>query len=181
MRTAFLSGCEGGVEGGEVGHRWSHGRKREMQLGSVRLAGWRSSRGQQVVVVVVVRDKTWGNSFRVLLLLSVQLPLATTHRSDEGGTLTAAVLGQQEGDVTFGGEVLHRLLEDPRETGKRWEGDRKLWSGGTDKQRLQLSSEGWAASGENRNCTQYWVNYSTKVWFFNTTHPIIMASWKGVI
>lgn len=50
-----------------------------------------------------------------MLLLSDQLSLAAAHGRDEGGALPAAVLRQQEVDVTFRGELLHRLLEDPRE------------------------------------------------------------------
>lgn len=46
------------------------------------------------------------------LLLRVQLPLAAAHGRDEGGALAAAVLGQQEVDVAFRGELLHRLLEN---------------------------------------------------------------------
>lgn len=50
-----------------------------------------------------------------VLLLRVQLPLAAADGRDEGGALTAAVLGQQEGNVTFWGKFLYCLLEDPRE------------------------------------------------------------------
>lgn len=63
-----------------------------------------------------------GRSF--LVLLRVQFPLATAHSRDESGALTAAVLGQQEVYVAFGGEVLHRLLEDPGEAAE----DRGAWS-----------------------------------------------------
>lgn len=52
-----------------------------------------------------------------VLLLGVQLPLTAAHGGDERRPLTAAVLGQQEVDVAFGGEFLHCLLEDPREAG----------------------------------------------------------------
>lgn len=49
------------------------------------------------------------------MLLRFQLSLAATHGCDEGSPLAAAVLGEQEVDVTFRGEFLYRLLEDPRE------------------------------------------------------------------
>lgn len=49
------------------------------------------------------------------MLLRVQLPLTAAHGSDEGSPLPAAVLGEQEGDVTFGGKFLHCQLEDPTE------------------------------------------------------------------
>lgn len=49
------------------------------------------------------------------MLLRVQLPLAAAHGCDEGSPLAAAILGEQEVDVTFWGKFLHRLLEDPRE------------------------------------------------------------------
>lgn len=58
------------------------------------------------------------------VLLRVQLPLAAAHRRDEGGPLAAAVLGKQEVDVTFRGELFHGLLEDPREAGGRGGVDR---------------------------------------------------------
>lgn len=50
-----------------------------------------------------------------MLLLRVQLSLAAAHGGDQGGPLAAAVLREQEVHVTFWGEFLHRLLEDPRE------------------------------------------------------------------
>lgn len=63
---------------------------------------------------------SWGQMGRSCsVLLGLQLPLAAAHSSDEGSSLTAAVLGQQEVDVTFRGKFLHCLLEDPRETEER--------------------------------------------------------------
>lgn len=50
---------------------------------------------------------------RSSVLLRFQLPLAAAHGRDEGSPLAAAVFGEQEVDVTFWGEFLHRLLEDP--------------------------------------------------------------------
>lgn len=59
------------------------------------------------------------------MLLRVQLPLAAAHSRDEGGTLAAAVLREQEVYVALGGEVLHCLLED---AGEAVEKDRGAWS-----------------------------------------------------
>lgn len=49
------------------------------------------------------------------MLLCVQLPLTAANGRDEGGSLAAAVLGEQEVDVTLWGQLLHRLMEDRRE------------------------------------------------------------------
>lgn len=93
-------------EGGQVGQRWSHGcQGGGVELGCAAGEGHGGAAGS-------FRGQT-GRSSSVLLCF--QLSLAAAHGCDERGPLTAAVLGEQEVDVTFWGELLHRLLEDPRE------------------------------------------------------------------
>lgn len=90
----------------QVGHRWSHGCQGEMDVGCAVREGHGGAAGSSCGQL--------GQSCSVLL--GIQLPLAAAHSSDEGSSLTAAVLRQQEVDITFGGEFLHSLLEDPRKT-----------------------------------------------------------------
>lgn len=52
-------------------------------------------------------------------MLGFQLPLAAAHGSDESCSFTAAVLRQEEVDVTFRSKFFHCLQEDPREAGGR--------------------------------------------------------------
>lgn len=101
MHAACLSGCGRGA-------RWGRG-------GVTAAKGW-------VVQLGCAAGEGHGGaagSFRGQMgssvLLCVQLSLAAAHGCDERGPLTAAVLREQEVDVTFWGELLHRLLEDPRE------------------------------------------------------------------
>ena len=65
----------------------------------------------------VVPPQPRGRSFSVLL--RVQLPLAAAHSRDEGSSLPAAVLGEQEVHIALGRQVLHSLLEDPAEAEQR--------------------------------------------------------------
>lgn len=71
--------------------------------------------GRKVGVAGRCQGDERGCSLRLQRLLR---SLATAHGCDEGCTLAAPILRQQEVDFTLGGELLHCLVEDPGKAGE---------------------------------------------------------------
>lgn len=75
--------------------------------------------GRKVGVAGRCQGDGRGGSLRLLSrLLRLLHSLATAHGCDEGCTLAAPILRQQEVDFTLGGELLHCLVEDPGKAGE---------------------------------------------------------------
>jgi hypothetical protein len=74
------------------------------------------------------------------------LPDATGHSSDESRSLPTAVLGFQEGHVTFRSQISHRLMHDFGKAGKIEKGDVSGWC---PQAKLGMRNETWSTAPTN--------------------------------